>query len=202
MIAAIVPAAGRSLRMGRPKLLLDLQGQPVIARVVSALVAGGVDRVIVVAPPPVSPEAEALARAARNAGARVVQPPSPTADMRETVEVGLEAIDPSTLVVLLAPGDSVGLTAGIVSAVLARFFIDPTRIVVPSHEGRRGHPLALPANLARAIRDLPEGVGVNRLLRDHERLVDLLDLAEPGLLLDLDTPEDYRRLSRQGPAGK
>ena len=51
MIAAIVPAAGLSQRMGEPKLLLPIGGIPVIARVIEALLAGGVDRALVITPP-------------------------------------------------------------------------------------------------------------------------------------------------------
>src|SRR5215471_3453560 len=57
MIAAVVPAAGRSSRMGRPKLLLDFEGESLIRRVVTALRGGGADRIVVV-PPVDSPEAE------------------------------------------------------------------------------------------------------------------------------------------------
>ena len=51
MIAALVPAAGSSKRMGQPKLLLEFDGHTLIGRVVGALRAGGVERVVVVAPP-------------------------------------------------------------------------------------------------------------------------------------------------------
>ena len=56
-IAAIVPAAGRSERMGRPKLILPIGGATVIARVVAALRQGGAEPVVVVAPPAEAPGA-------------------------------------------------------------------------------------------------------------------------------------------------
>ena len=65
MIAAVVPAAGRSARMGRAKLLLPIDGTTIIARVVTALRRGGADRVIVVAPPADAPEGPAIAAEAR-----------------------------------------------------------------------------------------------------------------------------------------
>ena len=92
MIAAIVPAAGRSERMGRPKLLLPLQGQTLIARVVTALRAGGADLVVVVAPPEDSDEGPAVAQAARGAGAFVVAPTERPAEMRDSIEIGLATI--------------------------------------------------------------------------------------------------------------
>ncbi len=68
MIAAVVPAAGRSERMGRPKLTLPIQGRPMIALVVSALRLGGVEMVVVVTPPVDAEETAAIAAAARSAG--------------------------------------------------------------------------------------------------------------------------------------
>ena len=68
MIAAVVPAAGRSQRMGRPKLLLPIDGEPLIVRVVTALREGGAERVVVVAPPAESEGGPAVAALASQAG--------------------------------------------------------------------------------------------------------------------------------------
>ena len=67
MIAALVPAAGRSVRMGRPKLLMDFDGETLIHRVVTGLREGGVDRVVVV-PPADGPDAAAIAAEAAVGG--------------------------------------------------------------------------------------------------------------------------------------
>lgn len=193
MIAAVVPAAGLSTRMGRPKLLLKIGGQTVIARVVGALLDGGVDAVVVVVSPPEQEGARHLARAAAEAGAIVEVLPSPTADMRATIERGIANLDRlSPEGVLIAPGDSVGLSVGLVAEVIARFRSDPSRIVVPVREGRRGHPLALPWREALAIAGLPPGVGVNALLRERSDVVDPVEVAGDGHDADLDTPDDYR----------
>ena len=87
MIAAIVPAAGRSERMGRPKLILPIGGLSVIARVTSALRQGGADPVLVVVPPAAVPGASALAAEAARAGACVVVAEPPPPDMRASVEL-------------------------------------------------------------------------------------------------------------------
>ncbi len=82
MIAAIVPAAGRSERMGRPKLILPVGGETVIARVVAALCAGAADPVIVVVPPASAPGAIILAEEAGRAGAVVIVAAERPSDMR------------------------------------------------------------------------------------------------------------------------
>lgn len=193
MIAAVVPAAGLSTRMGRPKLLLEIGGQTVIARVVGAFLEGGVDAVVVIVPPAAQEGAERLARVAAEAGAIVEVLPTPTADMRATIERGIARLDRlSPVGVLIAPGDSVGLSGPLVAEVIARLRSDPTRIVVPVREGRRGHPLALPWREALAIAHLPQGVGVNALIDDRAAIVDRVEVSGAGHDADLDTPEDYR----------
>ena len=92
MIAAVVPAAGSSKRMGQPKLLVEFDGQTVIGRVVGALRAGGVERVVVIAPPADAAEGPAIAKAASTAGAEVVVPATRPAEMRESIEHGLERL--------------------------------------------------------------------------------------------------------------
>lgn len=193
MIAAIVPAAGLSARMGRPKLVLPVGGVPVIALVVEALRAGGAGLVVVVVPPREAPGAVALIAEAERAGARVVVAGAPTADMRATVELGLAAIAgvEGIEAILLAPGDSPGLSAALVARVIGRFREGSAPVVVPTCQGKRGHPLLLARALAGRIGGLPSGFGVNALLAGQE--VSEVETADPGALADLDTPADYAR---------
>ena len=152
--------------MGRPKLILPLGGVTVIARVVRALREGGAEPIVVVAPPAEFAGAEVLADEATRAGAVVVVADSATADMRASVELGLDRLapGPAPSAVLLAPGDSPGITPELVRRIVARASAEPASIVVPRCRGRRGHPVALPWDLAAEVRDLPAGTGVNALL--------------------------------------
>lgn len=196
MIAAVVPAAGASRRMGRPKLTLTVGGRSVIARVVSALIDGGASPVVVVVPPPEAPGAIELGREAALAGAEVVTPATQPADMRASFLFGLGFWDgrrdcPET--VLLVPADSPGLCASLVSRVIRESREVRRAIVVPTVGGRRGHPIALPWALALGARDLPDGVGINALVANWEERVRELPTDDPAAVDDLDTPEDYRR---------
>src|SRR5271165_6975787 len=92
-IPAIVPAAGKSRRMGRPKLLIPFDGEPLIARVVRALKGGGADPVIVVTPPADTTEGPPVAAAAQKAGGSVLTPPARPLEMRESVELAIEHLD-------------------------------------------------------------------------------------------------------------
>jgi molybdenum cofactor cytidylyltransferase len=197
MIAAVVPAAGRSARMGRPKLLVKIQDETVIGRVVSALLQGGVERVIVVAPPGDAPSGPELAAEARRAGAEVVIPETRPAEMRDSIELALETLARGTPPrrVLFLPADTPGITPDVVARLLACAASAPESIVVPCCAGRRGHPIVLPWSLALELRSLPAGLGPNALVaRLQHRLVEM-PVQNPDLIADLDTPDDLRHWS-------
>ncbi len=193
MIVAIVPAAGLSRRMGRPKLVLDVKGEPLLARVIRVLREGGAQGVIVVGPPRDQPGALEIEATAREAGASVLLLDEPTPDMRTTLQHGLDLLDEPTSGILIAPADSVGMTAGLVRRVVDLYLADPSRIVLPLMGEKRGHPLALPPDLARAIRNLPPDQGVNSFVRSMSSRTVFVEADDPRFADDLDTPEDYAR---------
>jgi molybdenum cofactor cytidylyltransferase len=189
---AVVPAAGHSTRMGRPKLSLRLGDRTVIECVVSALRAGGVNHVVVV----IGPHVRELMAPATLAGADVCPLAEPTPDMRATVEHGLRWLEQTHRpdagdLWLLAPADHPTLNPVVVRQLIVTG-TDTQSIVVPVHAARRGHPTLLPWRDVAGIRNLRAGVGINAYLLDHD--VVEVPVADPNVLADLDTPEDWARI--------
>lgn len=194
MIAAIVPAAGRSVRMGRPKLLMEFAGRTLVRRVVEALRGGGIDRVIVVSPADGPAAAEIRSEAAAG-GAEVVVPPVQPAEMRDSIELGIAWLEvaPRPTAVALTPGDVPGLTPSLVARLLMVARQQSDRLVIPVHEGRRGHPVVLPWDVACQVRELPADRGVNALVERHrERIVELA-VSDAWAIADVNTPADLER---------
>ena len=198
-IPAIVPAAGKSRRMGRPKPLLPFDGQPLIGRVVSALRLGGASPVLVVTPPAQAAEGPPIAEAARQAGAAVITPAHWPAEMRESAEIAIEQLgrDGPPSGFILAPGDSPGITPEIVGRLLERSAQAPGSIVIPRAAGRRTHPIVLPWDLARQIPILPRHQGINALMTAHPERVIEIEVPHPELADELNTPEDLERWQRR-----
>jgi molybdopterin converting factor subunit 1 len=118
--------------------------------------------------------------------------------MRESIELGLRALaqGPPPERVLLAPGDSPGITSELVAQLLQRAAQSPASIVVPVYNGSRGHPVILPWDLVAEIHELPSNLGVNAVLRGHRDRTVELPVSNPDLVADLDTPADLDRLNQ------
>jgi molybdenum cofactor cytidylyltransferase len=196
MIAAIVPACGSSRRMGRPKLTLPLGGVPQIERVIRGLMGGGVDRVLVVIPGPRHPGGAELAAVVAGAGGECTVADPVPAQMRQTVEHGLARLaeaEAKPAAIVLTPGDALGVTPGLVRALIDRISRGDADIVVATHEGRRGHPVLMSWRIAQRIPGLPHGLGINTLMCEPEWRVQYVSAADPAVIADLNTPEDCAR---------
>ena len=195
MIFAVIPAAGKSTRMGRPKLSLPLGERTVLERVIDALHAGGVNHIVVV----IGPHTPELIPMARAANASVCQLPRETPDMRATVEAGLAWIAERWDMqrsdsFLLCPADHPCLDAGVVRDLLrAESHVLSSSIFVPTFEGRRGHPTLISWRHVAGIRALPPDTGLNVYLR--QLAAETISVpSSSAVLLDLDTPADYEMM--------
>jgi molybdenum cofactor cytidylyltransferase len=198
-VFALVPAGGRSARMGRPKLSLPLGDRTVLEHTAGAFRRAGVEHVVVVVGPHV-PELVPLAEAA---GAHVCLLAEETADMRATVEQGLRWLEeyfqpgPDDAW-LLAPADHPTLGADVVRQLLQARADHPGRSVfVPTWDGKRGHPALIGWKHVAGIRAHPAGQGLNTYLRQCADEIHEVPAAGADVLCDLDTPADYERLRRR-----
>jgi molybdenum cofactor cytidylyltransferase len=193
---AIVPAAGESLRMGQPKLLLPWRGRALIEGVLIAWKSSGVRATFVV----VRPDDHALAAVAEKSGAIVVRPPLPPPDMRASIAFGLGEVrrlfDPQAHDAwLVAPGDMPGLSTGVIDRLIDEHGSTPDEALVPMTGARRGHPVLFPWHWTPRLRHLEPDEGLNALMRDGlTREIDCSDLVAPKHFEDVDTREDYDRL--------
>jgi molybdenum cofactor cytidylyltransferase len=196
MIVALLPAAGKSQRMGRPKLALPLGNTTVLEHVVGALKQGGVAHILVV----IAPHVAELAEMASTAGAAVCLLDHETPDMRATIQEGLRWFEERLPMRdddgwLLCPADHPAIDAAVISRLQLEKAGQPERsILIPTFEGRRGHPALIGWNEVAAIRALPPGQGLNSYFRLHASQTLEVPVESGGILLDLDTPEDYAHL--------
>lgn len=200
-VAALIPAAGKSRRMGRPKLALMLHGQTVLEHVIAAARTAGASPVLVV----IAPRAADLAAIARASSADVFQLAEDTPDMRTTVQAGLDWLEQTHRFSpddawLLLPADHPTLDAAAIVPLIEQARGDVAGdVFLPVFEGKRGHPTLIRFRIAPDIRALPPETGLNVLFRKLGSRVREVPSPSADVLRDMDTPEDYEAL-RQRPA--
>ncbi len=188
-VAVILLAAGLSRRMGCCKQLLPVGNMTVIDRCIGTLKAGGVEQIVTV----VSPEGAEVAGVARRQGARIAVNEEPDGDMASSIRAGLSALPVDTVSALVTLCDYPLVLPETVQALVAAGRAAPEKIAVPTHDGRKGHPLLVPRSI---LDELVPGVILRDLLRrDPDRLWPVA-VDDPGVLIDMDTPEAYFEVCR------
>ena len=196
---AVVPAAGRSSRLGRPKALLPFRASCVLDTLVAALERGGIERLVVV----VAPGEDRLLAHCTAAGLPTAVNERVSDGMLSSLKCGLRHLGDGFTrkdTLTLCPVDFPTLRADTIAALLDSLGQSSARIVVPRFEGRRGHPLVLSATLAEDIYDLELNGGLRVLLDRHP--YQTLDVADPGIGRDLDTWIDYQALGSPPQPGR
>ena len=198
MICALVLAAGRSVRMGRQKLLLPLGHKPAITGIVDELLRSPIEHISVVVGRDGAPIRQALPERA----VAFVCNPEPDGDMLSSVRCGLRALPAGCQAVLVVLGDQPAVTNELLAAIISAFCKSGRGIIVPTHDGQRGHPILFAARFRDEVLTGHNGVGLCGLLRSHPEEVFELDVATAAVLEDMDTPEDYARRQARMAAGK
>ncbi|KPK88844.1 MAG: hypothetical protein AMJ88_18365 [Anaerolineae bacterium SM23_ 63] len=191
MIAAVILAAGRSIRMGRSKLELPWEnGQSIISHVVEVFLEGGASHVLVVT----GGTREAIH--ASLIGMEVdfaYNPDYATGGMLSSLKVGLRALETRRIEgALVSPADLPMLLPTTVQRLIQVWEDESPSIVAPSYEERRGHPVLISRKEWKAIQKLRDDQTLRDFLRQREGEISYLVVDDPGVLYDLDTPEDYR----------
>ena len=189
MICALVLAAGRSRRMGTQKLLLPVGGRPVITRIVDEVLASPVDQVFVV----INPDGAGITAALGDRRVRFVVNTEVDGEMLSSVRCGLAAMPPTCEAVLVVLGDQPTLTADVVARLVRAFQTSGRGLVVPTAGGRRGHPLLFAMRYRDEVLQGYEELGLRGLLQAHTEDICEIEVVTPGILEDLDVPEDFRR---------
>ena len=188
---AIVLAAGRSTRMEAFKQLLPFGGRTVVEAAVWSLVRAGVgvERVIVV----VGHRAEEVARVVQPLGAGIATNREHDRGMLSSVQTGLASVPEGARAVLIALGDQPFGEPEVARAVVRSWRNSGRGLIVPSHDGRRGHPLLIDLKYRDAVAKLSPDVGLREILLEHPDDLQHVVVEVDSIARDMDTRADYER---------
>jgi molybdenum cofactor cytidylyltransferase len=202
MIPALILAAGRSTRMGEPKALLAIapHGSTFVRQIATVLLDGGAAGIFVVG----RPDDEPLQREVESIGIAVRYVVNADADRGQlsSLIAGLNAADrPGIAGLLVSPVDAPLVRTDTIRTLITSFESGRAAIVRATYRGRHGHPVIFGRRVFDDLRHADPAIGAKAVLRAHQHEVLDLDVDDPGVVDDIDRPEDYARATGLPPKG-
>lgn len=193
-IIALVLAAGRSTRMGPDnKLLLEIEGKPMVAHAIDTMLASRADRVIVVT----GHEADAVREVIGTRKVEIVNNPAFADGLSTSLEAGLSALPSDAAGVIVGLGDMPRIRSADVDRLIAAFNPAEGRaICVPTVGGKRGNPVLFATDFVAEMREVEGDVGARHLIGMHNDQVCEVEMADDAALIDVDTKDALAALSR------
>jgi molybdenum cofactor cytidylyltransferase len=186
-IAGLVLAAGQSRRMGQAnKLLAPVDGRPMVAHAVDAMLASRADPVVVVT----GHQADAMRAALGDRQVIFAHNPDYACGLSSSLAAGLAALPDDAEGVVIGLGDMPRITAAQIDRLIAAFNpLDGRSICVPTVRGKRGNPVLFATRFVPEMRGIGGDVGARHLIGEHAEEVVEIELDDDAALLDVDTPE-------------
>lgn len=186
--AAVVPAAGYSRRMGAFKPILPFGSATVIEQVIATIRAAGVFTIRVV----VGWQSDRVIPLLERASTGWILNARFAEGMYTSIQAGVQCLPPDIAAFFLLPGDMPLVRSTTLIRLAAEWDARREGIFHPCHQGRRGHPPLIARSFIPEILAETPADGLRTILTRHTDCVHDVEVEDPGVLMDLDTPEDYR----------
>ncbi|MCP4310470.1 MAG: nucleotidyltransferase family protein [Bacteroidetes bacterium] len=184
---AIILAAGSSKRMGSQKMLLPFGDSTILETVIQNVLSSTIDSALVV----LGANHDQIRKVIDPLPVEVCINENHESGMLSSVICGFSALPDDTGTALVFLGDQPGIPPVVSNAVIEAYNESLHGIVIPVTDHRRGHPLLVDFKYKREIGRLDLEKGLRALMHHFPEDVLEVEVDQPGILLDIDTPEDY-----------
>jgi molybdenum cofactor cytidylyltransferase len=191
-VAAVVLAAGTSSRMGRNKLLFELDGETVVRRTVRTAVEAGLDPVVVVLGHDAQPVRAALA----SLPCQFVVNARYAEGMNGSACAGVAALPPGVAAAVVLLGDMPFVSAAMLETLVERYRAGDALLVVSEYDGVQAPPSLFAASLFAEVAG-EAGRGCPKRMRRRHPEATAVVAWPAAALADLDVPDDYERAKAQ-----
>jgi molybdenum cofactor cytidylyltransferase len=195
VIAGVILAAGESSRMGADKALLMYRGGTFLENIISALAEAGIRRVVVV----LGHHAELIQQSIDLSSVEVVVNQDYRRGQTSSLQAGLRVMagnEPDGVVICLV--DHPAISADTIQKLIQHFKLSSKPVVIPQLNAKHGHPVLMGREVFDQIAGLGPDQGADTVIHLYRDRTEFVEVADPGILLDVDDPESYLRLVTQG----
>ena len=191
MIAGIVLAAGQSSRLGRPKQLLPVHGEPLLRYTLRRILGSSLDDIVVV----IGHETDVVRAAIADLPIEIVFNPDAALGQSTSVIAGLRALAPETEAAMILLGDQPGVDPAVINRIVAAWQETGALIVAPRYRDGIANPVLFDRGVFPELANLDGDAGARRIVRAHESAGTLhLVPVETAAPRDVDTEADYAAL--------
>ena len=188
--AAVIQAAGKGSRFHSEqyKLLVKIDGIPLIRRTLAPVLESGFDDVVVV----IGAHADEMRKCLADMPVKIIENKNWEEGQSTSLKIGLSAVQDNSDRVCLLLGDQPFLLAETLKKLLAASEDDPENVIVPEYEHKRGNPIVVPVKYYDLLRTFSEGDKGGKKLLEEVGYVPIA-VMDPGVLWDIDSVEELRK---------
>ena len=195
-IAGIILAAGASTRFGRPKQLLCLKGKYMIEWVLDAALSSRLDRIVLVLGDSHKKVLEALGQKLQHPKLTIEINPEFHRGQSHSLRAGLSKVKDGFAAVMFLLGDQPMINSAIINLLLETYQSAGKDICVPTYRGKRKNPTIFGHRLYGKLMEIKGDKGARELIDQNPDQVSIVDLDDPLIFLDIDTPQDFENLKK------
>jgi molybdenum cofactor cytidylyltransferase len=190
MIAGVLLAAGRSQRMGQPKLLLPWNGVPLVRHVAQNVLQSDIKQLVVV----VGHRAPHVEAALDGLPVQIVRNAAFLEGQSISVRAGVAALDQQTEAALILLADQPLVQPTTLNLLIHTYHNFQASIVIPRFNGQRGNPVLFGHQVFEQLQQLQGDQGARPILQTYAAQTRFVDVDDEGVVLDIDTPENYEKV--------
>jgi len=193
-VAGVVLAAGASSRMGSPKPLLPIEGSTYLEHLLAKLSDAGATPVVVV----LGCRADEVRARTDTGDAVLVENTQWDEGMLSSIQTAVMTLGERLPVeaLMLLPVDQPRVAVSTMRDVIEAWATTRAPVAVPTYHGRRGHPVIFDRGIWPALLAAPAQEGARSVVRGCGDAVARVDVDDPWILVDADTPADHETMRR------
>lgn len=194
MISLILLSGGVSSRFGSPKALVDWNGCSLISSLQERLILTQIDEIIIVLGAHVD---QIKPHVLNHNKIKIVYNKNYNLGQTSSLKVGLQKVSKVTDGVGFLPVDFPLIEFQTINDLVSEFLRKRPLILLPSFHGQAGHPPFLDMSLCGKIFELPDDIGLNTFLKEHQSGVHYVDVADSGVVSSFNTPSELKELQKR-----